>query len=278
MRLVYAILVIMVSVLAMDNTLAQERVTPKTSWVEVPDTTPQPIPAPVPVPGTIPRIKDQEWYIINCSEPCFILVSPPGIVSVTQDAGPIKMRGWFYGGSGKAETRTFTGKVVFTVEAVGTGRVELMVVKDGAKTPADVFRQLLDANVGPLPPPPGPGPKPPPPPDPVVPDKLGFVALAKSQAQQVHEASRGLASQLADNFESTAAKLAATAGMTIDQANAEMVQKNRTTLGGNRAAWLPWFQAWQALAEKHNQSGAMTTKEHYVTAYQETATGLRQVR
>lgn len=240
-------------------------------WVKVPEVVPPPLPSPV--PGAVPKLGTEEWFVLDCYEPCFLLVSPPGVVSVSEDTGPIKLRGRFVGGSGKVETKTFVGKKVFTVEAVGTGRVELLVVKEGAKSPADVFRQLIDANVGPLPPP---DPKPKPKPDP-IPDKLGFVTLARDQGRSVPDAARGLASSLADNFESVASKLAATS-ITIDQANTELRDKNRAALGDHRAAWLPWFQAWQTLADKHNAAGTMMTKEHYITAYLETAVGLRAIK
>ena len=142
---------------------------PKVSpWVKVPEVAPLP-PAPQPPPGAVPRLGVEELYVLDCAETCFILVSPPGIVNISQDAGPLKVRGKFVGGTGKYETRTFTGKAVFTVEAIGTGRVELIVVKEGAKSAADVFRQLLDAGHGPLPPPIPPDPPKPPPPDPPTP-------------------------------------------------------------------------------------------------------------
>lgn len=135
-------------------------------------------------------------------------------------------------------------------------------------------RQAFSVIVGTAPPP---GPVPPVPPSPV--EKLGFATLARAEGIKLPDSARPLASQLADNFEAVAARLAATAQMTIDQGNAELRDRNRATLGDQgRAQWLPWFQAWQALADKHNAAGAMTTKEHYVTAYQETAAGLRTVR
>ena len=158
-----------IAILLLNGAAWGQAPTPPASWVKVPEIAPQP--APAPLPGSVPRLNPEALYVLDCSEPCFILVSPPGIVSVSQDAGPIKIRGKFVGGDGKYETRTFTGKAVFTVEAVGTGRVELLVVKEGAKSAADIFRQLIDANVGPLPPPVPPGPTPPAPPVPPDPPK-----------------------------------------------------------------------------------------------------------
>lgn len=159
---------VVIAILLLNGMAWGQAPAPPASWVKVPEVLPPP--APAPTPGSVPRLEPEALYVLDCSEPCFILVSPPGIVAVSQDAGPIKIRGKFVGGSGKYETRTFTGKMVFTVEAVGSGRVELLVVKEGAKSAADVFRQLLDANLGPLPPPVPPVPPIPPKPDPPKPD------------------------------------------------------------------------------------------------------------
>lgn len=130
-------------------------------WINVPDVAP--IPMPPPAPGSVPRLDSDQMYVVTSQEPCFALATPPGIVLVTQEAGPLRIRGKFVGGSGLTETKTFTGKAVLVVEAAGTGRVELLVVKEGAKSLADVFRQQLDANQGPMPGPPAPTPVPPPP-------------------------------------------------------------------------------------------------------------------
>lgn len=116
-----------------------------------------------------------------------------------------------------------------------------------------------------------------PPVTPIV-EKLGFTSMAIAEGGKVPAAAKGLASQLADNFEAVQAKLAATATMSIDEAQASLTEKNRATLGANRAAWLPFFQAWAAKADQHNASGAMATPADYVTAYTETASGLRKVK
>jgi hypothetical protein len=119
---------------------------------------------------------------------------------------------------------------------------------------------------------PGPVPPPPPPPPPPEPDKLGFVALALAEGGKLPAAAKAKASALADNFASVGAKLAATA-MTVEEANAELRAKNQATVGPDRDAWLPWFQAWKVRAD-----GALSTKDQYVQAFIETAAGLRAVR
>lgn len=114
-------------------------------------------------PGTAPKLDGEQWYVIDSDVPVIVIASPDGIVSITEESGPVKLKGKFVGGNGKVETKTFKGKQVFTVEAIGTGRVELLIFPIGAKTAADIVRQPLDVNGGT-----GPQPPPPPPPPPVV--------------------------------------------------------------------------------------------------------------
>lgn len=147
-------------------------------------------PSPQPSPTEPAKLSADEIYVIESRDPAFLVVSPIGIVSVVQDVGPIRIRGRFVGGSGKAETRTFAGPTVFTIEAAASGRVELIVVKAGAKTEADVARRIIDVLVGPRPPPEPPTP-PPDPTDPFVvalttawktdlaPDKSNYRAMLK---------------------------------------------------------------------------------------------------
>ena len=139
---------------------------------------PQPMPVPTPPPGSVDRLTADTLYVVESDVPTILLVSPPGIVAVTEDAGPLRMRGKFAGGSGKVETRQFTGKQVFTLEAVGSGRVEVIVVPVGAKSPTDVVRKVLDVGEGkgPQPPPVPPDPKPDPKPDPDPKPKPGPVS------------------------------------------------------------------------------------------------------
>lgn len=139
---------------------------PPAPWIVFPEVSQPPAPPlplpPPPSPDTIPRLTADQVYVIDAKEPCFLIASPAGLVSVTQDAGPVKIRGRFLGGSGKYETKTFSGAAVFTVEAVSRGRVELIVVKVGAKGATDIVRRTVDvdAGTGPQPPPPGPTPDP----------------------------------------------------------------------------------------------------------------------
>lgn len=251
---------------------------PEVPWIRFPkEPVPQPLPPPPPSPGSVSRIDSGVLYVVDTREDSFYLPDVLGPLHVRELKGPVHVYGKFWDGKGDEELRQYDGKKVYIVTAKGTGVGTLVIVRVGAQGLADTSSRRLEANLGPKPPPnPDPDPKPKPKPDP-TPDKLGFIALAKTQAQVIPEASRGLASSLASNFDSIASKLAAT-NITIDQANAELRDKNRAALGDHRAAWLPWFQAWQVQADKHNAAGTMTTKEHYIAAYQETAAGLRAVR
>lgn len=113
------------------------------------------VPTPMPRPASaVSKLAADEWYIVDSDVPVLVLASPEGVVSVTEDSGPVKIRGKFADGAGKVESRTYKGKSVFTVEAIQTGRVEILIVPVGG-TAKDVIRRPLDvsSNVGPRPPP-----------------------------------------------------------------------------------------------------------------------------
>ena len=125
-------------------------------------------PTPMPRPNqAVSKLASDQWYIVDADTPVMVLASPEGVVSVSEDAGPVKLRGKFADGSGKVESRTYKGKQVFTVEAVQTGRVELLIIPIGGAS-KDVIRRTLDvdAGTGPRPPPPDPIPDPKPTPKP----------------------------------------------------------------------------------------------------------------
>lgn len=119
--------------------------------------------APAPNPTAITTLTADRLYVIDSDIPVIVLASPEGLVSVTEESGPIKIRGKFIDGTGKTETRTYKGKSVYSIEALATGRVELLIVPAGSTKAADVIRKTVDvdAGTGPIPPP-----KPPDPPTP----------------------------------------------------------------------------------------------------------------
>ena len=127
--------------------------------IRLPSGPAKPVP-PAPAPDAVQKLAGDQLYVIDSDLPAIVLASPAGLVSVTEDAGPVKIRGRFVDGSGKPETRTYKGKAVFVVEATASGRVELLVVPAGAKSATDVVRRTLDVDAGHAPQPPPPDPKP----------------------------------------------------------------------------------------------------------------------
>jgi hypothetical protein len=125
-------------------------------------------PAPVPSPLTPTVLTADLLYVIDSDVACLIRTSPAGLVDVASDTGPIKIRGKFVDGTpGKSETRTYSGKFVYTLTAAATGKCELLIFPVGATKDSDIISRLLDCQLAPLPPPVPPiPPTPPTPPDP----------------------------------------------------------------------------------------------------------------
>jgi hypothetical protein len=128
-------------------------------------------PAPVPKPnrGPVPvsSLSEDTWYVIESPVPLIVLNSPAGHVGVQPEEGPVKVRGKFADGTGKTETRTFSSKHLYFVNAVKAGQIELLIVPIGVSAEAEVIRQPLTViGLAPIPPP-GPGPGPTPEPGPV---------------------------------------------------------------------------------------------------------------
>jgi hypothetical protein len=127
----------------------------------------------------------------------------------------------------------------------------------------------------PVDPPVGPPVDPPGTPD-LGPDKMGFAKLAYENALKV-PGGKAKAAELADNFEGTSAKLAATGSMTPAQASGELTKLNQATLPdeASKAPWRPFFGAWEQHANGLRQNGTLTSKPAYVEAFSDTARGLR---
>lgn len=149
-------------------------------------------PAPAPAPGEVSRLAGDQWYVIDSDVPLVVLSSPAGLVKVTRDAGPVKMRGRFVDGAG-SETRTYAGKHVYTVEAIAAGRVELLVVPVGATDETGVIRRTIDVTAGRGPcPPPDPEPKPDPKPDPAKVESAFVIVVEDASAPRSLETAKAL--------------------------------------------------------------------------------------
>jgi hypothetical protein len=135
----------------------------------------EPQPAPQPTPAIIDTISPAEFYCIESDRPLIILSSPPGIIAVAAESGPIRARGRFAGG-GEIETRTLAGPHVYFLDALQAGRCELLIV-DPADPQAVVRQWLTVSGNGPQPPP-EPQPSPEPNPDAITVDNVnGFRVL-----------------------------------------------------------------------------------------------------
>lgn len=141
-------------------------------------------------PAAVPVLTGSVLYVFDTDKDVLVLTSPPGLASVTKEAGPVRVKGLFIDAK-QQSTRTFKGKWVYQVDPVpgAKGRVELLVVPVGAADEKAVTRKLIDVDggTGPQPPPnPGPTPNPNPPTPPVPADVplTGIVFIEETEAQQ----------------------------------------------------------------------------------------------
>ncbi len=126
--------------------------------VIVPDGPTPPMP-PAPPLNTPVKLGADQLYIVRANVVCTIHASPAGLVKVTAEKGPLRVKAKFVDGDGTYQCRTFTEPNLYIVEAVGAGPCELDIVPAGAMSDADwVIRTLAVNGVGPTPPGPGPGP------------------------------------------------------------------------------------------------------------------------
>ena len=73
-------------------------------------------------------------YVVQSADEVQLVASPPGVVTITEEVGPIRLRGKFADSGGKVESRTYEKKHVFIVERVAAGSVELLLVPKGTVT------------------------------------------------------------------------------------------------------------------------------------------------
>lgn len=148
-----------------------------------PAPTPTPAPKPVPTPAPKPAVLTlpaDSIYVVDYPGDALAIASLPGILKVTTEAGPVKIKGK-YADTGKVETRSFTGKTVVTVEALTAGRAELIVIPVGATSEAQIGRKLIDSLTAPVPPPTPPGPKPQPSTAPIAGNGFKVLIVFESQ-------------------------------------------------------------------------------------------------
>ena len=102
-----------------------------------------------PEPSIVDTLAADEWYVIPWAEPLKVIASPDGIVDIEEDAGPLRLRGKFAGGTG-LELRTIDAPHIYLITARTAGQIELLILQaDGTLT----RQRLTVSGTGPRPPP-----------------------------------------------------------------------------------------------------------------------------
>ena len=130
---------------------------------------PVPVPRPKKGPVFVSNLSEETWLVVESPGPLMIFDFPEGLVEIDSDDGdrPMKVKGKFADGTGKVETRTFTSKYLYFVNALKSGEMEMLIIPEGAITKEQSQRhKIVVMGQGPKPPP-GPGPNPEPEPMPV---------------------------------------------------------------------------------------------------------------
>lgn len=138
-------------------------------------------------PSAVSRLTADVGFYFDTENEVLAFGSPPGMLKVTREDGPITIRDVFIDSGGKKVTKKFARKNVYRVEPAdgAKGRAELIVVAGLVKTESQLVRRLLDVDAGgasPNPPGPTPDPNPPgPTPPPVPAEKLagGWIVLVE---------------------------------------------------------------------------------------------------
>jgi len=118
------------------------------------------VPVPTPGPVAVTKLTASQLYVIDSNTELSVVASRDGLVTITAETGPLKIRGLFVDDpKNKPTTKTFKGPFLYVVEAVQSGTVELILFKDLKTAP---IRRTIDVEAGQAPQPP-PGPKPVPP-------------------------------------------------------------------------------------------------------------------
>jgi hypothetical protein len=120
---------------------------------------PVPVPPKPPPPSASVRLPADTLYVVRSLVPCLVLTSPQGIISVTPDAGPVRIMAKIWP-SGETTLAKFTEPYLYFVQAQTSGTAELIVIPEGTKDAAGITRKLVESQLAPIPPP-DPGPKPP---------------------------------------------------------------------------------------------------------------------
>jgi hypothetical protein len=257
---------------------------------------PQPMP-PQPAPQAVASLAADELYVVQSDDDVQLLASPPGVVAVTKESGPLKIRGLFVGNK-IVSTRTYQKKNVFVVERVKAGDVELLLVPAGKverrtvgddsdpipppkPKPGDVELLLVPAGkverrvVGDDEPIPPPKPKPEPEPDPKPkPDgALGLIKASREGAAKVVSTGKAAESKALATAQRGVASAVAAGGLT-KPADILKAWRDANNAAVPAAAWKPWGEAVSGELSKLYAGGKLPDAKAWAAAFEEIAEGL----
>ncbi len=129
---------------------------------------PAPVPAP---PSAVTKLPADVFYVISSDVAFLAVASPSGLLGLTHETGPLRIRGKFIEDPSKVQTKTYSQKYLVIVEARASGMAELLVLPTGATSEQQYIRRMLDSSVGP---------DPPKPPDPPTPPSDPFAAAIQA--------------------------------------------------------------------------------------------------
>lgn len=122
-------------------TLAQPQTAPPTTPpVRLPGRTQTEIAA----TGKPVLIDAETVYVIDSDLELFILSPSKSLFNAVMRPGPVTIRAKFAGGTGKNEWKTFAGKFIYTIDAVGTGVTDIFVVPKGVTEESKIQTERLD--------------------------------------------------------------------------------------------------------------------------------------
>jgi hypothetical protein len=111
----------------------------------------------------MPVLSADKIHVIDGDVPFVLLAVPADKVKIVGRDGPVTIVAKFLDGNGEFQDKTYTGKKVYYITAVGNGQVELLAIPNAFQTVDQIKRRTIDVDAGQ-------GPRPPPDPKPPGPD------------------------------------------------------------------------------------------------------------
>ena len=158
---------------------------------------------------------------------------------------------------------------VFATGAPGV--IVLDAWRNGPENEAPIFVRLV-LKVGGPGPDPGPGPNPGPDPQPLS----DWAKLAHDNKSLINQRSRGLAATVGDNFQATAAAIAAGVITSKDAAIADLHARNQRAWGtGGEADWRDWLYKIGREVDRSEDAGKLNDIKLYGLVLRDIGTGLK---